>query len=363
MFVAAICLVTGVWFWWSYLHMPGQSYQSNQNFKNSTNRVGELDNDLSENVTASPDDIAAATQVDEKATVQEQIRFYVTHLANTIGERNLHQYEALCEAADFIETEFVKFGYATDRQKFQVHRLDCFNVAAEITGSTHPEEIVIVGAHYDSIVGTPGANDNGSGTAAMLTLADHFSNTTPERTLRFVAFTNEEPPYFQTRDKMGSWVYAAQCRQRDEKIVAVLSLETMGYFSDEPDSQKYPAPLNLFYPSTGNFIGFVSNFKSTQLQRQVIKSFREHAEIPSEGVSLPEQMQGVGWSDHWSFWQEDYVGIMVTDTAPFRYPHYHKPTDTPEKLDYARLAKVVQGLTFVVEDLLTGQVKKTSKDN
>lgn len=292
---------------------------------------------------------AEMTEVD----LGSELKKHIVKLSDSIGERNLGRYDALCDAAQYIEDQLSESGYETSRQTYQVRGLDCFNIETEIGGSTKPEEIVIIGGHYDSVIGTPGANDNGSGTAAMLVLAKHFRDFAPERTLRFVAWTNEEPPYFQNEGEMGSWVYAEKCRKEDQNIVAVLSLETMGYFSNEENSQKYPAPLNLMYPSTGNFIGFVSNLASRKLQNRVIKTFREHSEVPSEGASLPEAVPGVGWSDHWSFWQEGYSGIMITDTAPFRYPHYHKSTDTHDKIDYETLANVVEGLTFVIENLVS----------
>jgi hypothetical protein len=131
----------------------------------------------------------------------------------------------------------------------------------------------------------------------------------------------------------------------------MLSLETMGYYDDTADSQKYPPPFNAFYPSTGNFIAFVGDTKSRELVKQLVGSFRRHAQFPSEGGAAPAKMEGVGWSDHWSFWQCGYPGVMVTDTAPFRYPHYHKPTDTPDKVDFARLARVVVGLRDVIVEL------------
>jgi len=280
------------------------------------------------------------------------LKKHVEHLAITIGERNLLHYKELCAAADYIETEFKNYGLTPERQTFNVRRLDCHNIAAEIKGSKLPEEIVIIGGHYDSATGTPGANDNGSGTAAMLTLAQHFSKSKPDRTLRFVAFTNEEPPYFQTEDQMGSWVYAKKCRLEEQNIVAVISLETMGYFTDEEDSQHYPPPLDRLYPSTGNFIGLVGDVKSGKLMRRVKKSFKENCKVPVEGAALPGNVPGVGWSDHWSFWQEGYVGIMVTDTAPYRYPHYHKASDTPDKMNFPVYAKVVEGLVKPIEELV-----------
>ena len=218
----------------------------------------------------------------------------------------------------------------------------------------------MIGAHYDSVFGSPGANDNGSGAAAVLALAQRFAareteqsspRWTPNKTLRFVAFVNEEPPYFLSGE-MGSLVYARRCKERGDKISAMISLETIGYFSDAPHSQTYPSPgLGVFYPKVGNFIGFVSNVQSRALLRRVIALFRKHAKIPSQGASLPAFIAGVSWSDQWSFWQEGYPAIMVTDTAPFRYPYYHSSNDTPDKLEYDRFALVVSGMEKVIEKL------------
>jgi Zn-dependent M28 family amino/carboxypeptidase len=226
----------------------------------------------------------------------------------------------------------------------------CENVEAEIAGSERRDEVVIVGAHYDSVEGTTGANDNASGVAAMLALARTLAMRHPRTTLRFVAFANEEPPYFQTKD-MGSVVYAERCKQRGERVVAMLSLETIGFYSDARGSQKYPPPLAALYPDTGNFIGFVGDRSSAALVRRAVATFRGATRFPSEGAALFAWLPGVGWSDQWSFWQAGYPAIMVTDTAPFRYPHYHTVADTPDKLDYDRMARVVTGLQRVVEDL------------
>jgi Zn-dependent M28 family amino/carboxypeptidase len=151
---------------------------------------------------------------------------------------------------------------------------------------------------------------------------------------------------------MGSRVHAANARKRGEKIVAVLALETIGCYSDQPGSQQYPPPFSYFYPDRGNFIAFVGNLGSRSLLRDSIRIFRETTPFPSDGVAAPEFIKGIGWSDHWAFWQEGYPGIMITDTAPFRYPHYHEATDTPDKLDYERMARVVSGVVRVVGGLV-----------
>jgi len=214
-----------------------------------------------------------------------------------------------------------------------------------------PRSMILIGAHYDSVFGSPGANDNGSGVAAMLALARRFARKATQHTVRFVAFVNEEPPHFLGGD-MGSFVYANRCKARGDKISAMISLETIGYFSDAPHSQTYPSPgLGIFYPRVGNFIGFVSNVHSRTLLRRAVALFRKHAKIPSEGAALPSFIPGVSWSDQWSFWRSGYPGIMVTDTAPFRYPHYHSASDTPDKLDYDRFTLVVSGMEKVIEGL------------
>ncbi|MGH7139145.1 MAG: M28 family peptidase, partial [Pirellulales bacterium] len=274
----------------------------------------------------------------------------VTRLAVTIGPRNMQRPEALAAAARFIEDELVGAGYDVRRQTYQVDGIDCWNLEAEITGAVKPDEIVLVGAHYDSYGATPGADDNASGTAALLALARRFVQSRPERTLRFVAFTNEEPPYFQ-HATMGSLVYARRCRQRSENLSCVLSLETMGYYSEEEGSQRYPTPLDLIYPSTGNFIGVVGNVASRPMLHAVVGSLREHIEFPSQGGAVPDVVPGVGWSDHWSFWQEGYPAVMITDTAIFRNPHYHQTTDTPDTLDFDHLARVVMGLEGVLREM------------
>ncbi len=295
----------------------------------------------------------------EEEALKSALRLDVEKLADEIGFRDVEHYENLCLTVDFLETSFVEAGYEVRKGSYEVEGKTCYNIEVEIEGIDRPNEIVVVGAHYDSIVGSPAANDNASGVAATLALARAFSGKSLSRTLRFVAFVNEEPPYFQT-PLMGSVVYARGCRQYIENITAMLSLETIGYYSDEKGSQRYPFPLSFIYPSTGDFIGFVGNVASGQLVRQAVKSFRSHTQFPSEGGVFPSAIPGVGWSDHWSFWQENYPAVMVTDTAVFRYPYYHTPQDTPDKIDFDRMARVVKGLEHVVVDLTGGLSSENS---
>jgi len=280
-----------------------------------------------------------------------RITQHVEELGDRIGERNMLQYDALQAAAKYVENQLRSVELAVSSMSYEVHGRMVRNLIAEIPGSERPEEIIIVGAHYDSARRTAGANDNASGVAAMLEIARTLKTGRPlGRTLRFVAFVNEEPPYFKTW-MMGSRVYARTLRQNGEKIIAMLSLETIGYYSDELNSQFFPYHLGLFYPWTGNFIGFVANLDSRELLYRIIDAFRRAAAFPSEGLAAPEWITGVDWSDHWSFWEEGYPAVMITDTAPYRYPHYHDVDDTPDKIDFERLARVTMGLTRVVETL------------
>lgn len=203
---------------------------------------------------------------------------------------------------------------------------------------------VIVGAHYDSVPGSPGADDNASGVAVLIELARL------RLPARFVAFANEEMPYFQSGE-MGSHAWAARAKAGGERVSAMISLEMLGYYRDEPGSQQYPAPLGWFYPDRGNFIGFVGDLGALSLVRKAIGAFRTHAKFPSEGLAAPAAIPGVSWSDHWSFREHGFPAIMVTDTAFYRYPHYHLPTDTPDKLDYLRMARVTPGLAAVIREL------------
>lgn len=284
-------------------------------------------------------------------SVRAALQRDIQALAGDIGERNLLRPHRLDQAAEFIAASFASAGFAVRRQPYQVQGVPCANLEVELRGRTHPEEIVVIGAHYDSVIGSPGANDNASGVAALLALARAFHGAPGARTLRLVAFVNEEPPFFQTRN-MGSLVYARAARERDDNIVAMLSLETIGYYTDRKRSQRYPFPVGLFYPSRGNFIAFVGRTADRGLVRRCVELFRQHAEFPSEGGALPAGLPGIGWSDHWAFWQAGYPAVMVTDTAPFRYPHYHGDDDTPDKLQYEALARVVVGLEAVVRELL-----------
>ena len=295
----------------------------------------------------------------EELQIADHLRRHVTAIASR--EHNVFRPEALETSARHIEQSFAGIGYTVEAQRFQSGPVEVRNIEVEVKGGAQAAEIVIVGAHYDSVAGAVGANDNGSGVAALLELARRFHGGRPERTLRFVAFVNEEPPFYHS-DAMGSRQYSRRSRERGERIVAMFSLETIGYYSDRPGSQRYPFPLSLFYPSTADFIAFVSNLASRPLLHEAVTGFRRHAGIPSEAVAAPAVIPGVDWSDHWSFWEEGWPALMVTDTAFYRYPHYHTLQDTPDKVDYERLARVVTGLHGMLRDLVGADRSAGSAD-
>ena len=271
-------------------------------------------------------------------------------------EHNAGHPEALERSARYIEATLSGLGYAVSRQEFETEGVKVRNLEVRRAGpGAGNARLIVIGAHYDSAQGAVGADDNGSGVAALLELARLLKSVQPAAGLemRLVFYVNEELPWFAT-EKMGSLVHASGLAREGREVVAMLSLETIGWYSDAQGSQRYPFPFNLLYPSTGDFIGFVANPRSRSLLHRVIGSFRRHAAFPSEGAVGLESIAGVSWSDQWAYWKFGWPAVMVTDTAPFRYPHYHTLRDTPDKLDYERLARVVQGLEGVLRDLASG---------
>lgn len=284
---------------------------------------------------------------DSQKALAEALQRDVTALASEIGKRSTFDPRGMAESAKYLIAEMTTSGYAPPREVFVQRNARTPNLEFTLPGTTNASEIIVIGAHYDTFQGTPGADDNASGCAATLALARLLKGRPQARTIRFVFFVNEEPPSFWTED-MGSWVYAKDCRSRNDNIVAMLSLETMGYYTDIVGYQKYPPLVGSFYPEEGNYIAFISNLSSRSLLHTCIGTFRETTPFPSEGAALPSYFPGVGWSDHWSFWKEGYPAIMVTDTANFRNPHYHIASDKPSTLDYDSFARVVEGLERVV---------------
>jgi hypothetical protein len=285
----------------------------------------------------------------DQAALRDRLADHVRYLSSKIGERNVSHPSSLLAAKGYLRTTLQDIGYEVTELRYFVGKVEVTNLEVVVPGADS-SKTVLVGAHYDSAQNTPGANDNASGVAAVIELARNFHNTRPRQTLRFVFFVNEEPPFFQT-DRMGSLVYARKLRENKVSVSAMLSLETIGYYSDTTGSQHYPFPLGLIYPSRGNFIGFVSNPESRELLLRAIRTFRATSTFPSEGLAAPSEWPGIGWSDHWSFWQENYPAIMITDTAVFRYSYYHSPHDVASNIDLQKTARVVDGISNVIKSL------------
>lgn len=295
----------------------------------------------------------------EEQALRERLRGHVDYLAGYIGERNTEHPGTLQQAAVYIREEFRDMGFAPRWREYYMDggaedddsafNSPFVNVEAELHGAGRADEILIIGAHYDTAWPAPGADDNASGVAALLEIARWFAEAqahgeTFARTIRFVAFPNEESPHYGT-DRMGSKVYAEQAAQYDERIVGMFSLEMLGYYTNAPGSQRFPRLIQPFYPDRGNFIAFVANLHSRGLLHETISGFRDHATIASRGIAAPEFLvPDIRRSDHAMFWAQGFAAVMVTDTAGFRNPHYHRYSDTADTLDYDAMTRVVEGL-------------------
>jgi hypothetical protein len=276
------------------------------------------------------------------------------------GERHIWKNEQLQAASQYIERRFADAGFVVRKQPYECNGVTVWNLIAELPGK-HPE-IFTIGAHYDSRVGmltprthgpprpwlqgTPGANDNASGIAVMLELARRLRGSHPAQTIRFVAFTNEEPPFFRT-DSMGSLVYVRACKAAGEKLTGAMVFDTVGYYTGEAKSQTYPFPTFGQLPREGTFVAFISNWGSRAMIRKADAAFGAKDRLAT--VSLP--IPAIAWSDDWAFSQEGVPAFCVTDTAHARYQCYHQTCDTAEKLDYGKMAIICDGLVPVISAL------------
>jgi Zn-dependent M28 family amino/carboxypeptidase len=272
---------------------------------------------------------------------------HVDCLAGLIGPRHLGRFAAFMAAATYVKQELTSAGYEVSRQTYSIDDNDVANIIAERSGGRRKDEIVIVGAHYDTIPTTPGADDNASAVAVLIETSRLLRNLNPSRTIRFVGFACEEMPYFHTRG-MGSQVYARQCRTLGERISGMLCLEMVGYYSTEPGSQRIPPgiprTLHWAFPKRGDFLAAVGNPRSWRLLWQFRRGFKRSARFPLFSICLPESITEIRLSDNSSFWDHGYPALMLTDTSFFRNPHYHLSSDTPETLDYESMAQVTLGV-------------------
>lgn len=287
----------------------------------------------------------------EPEEVKMPLYRHVEHLSVKIGSRSVYEYEKIVAAKRYIVSCLEAMGYAPALENFSYMNRLFSNVVVNIEGGKSPVEIVVIGAHYDTVAGTPGADDNASAVAMLLEICRHLKNEKPDRTIRLVFFTLEEPPVFRT-EFMGSAVHAKAAKNRKENVIAMVSLEMLGYFSDEKNAQSFPLPLmSLIYPTTPNFIAVVGNISSRGLVSRVAASLRKAGGVNVETLSTVSFVPGVDFSDHRSFWKEGYPAVMITDTAFYRNPNYHTAGDTIETLDFQRMNSLLPALVKMVSDL------------
>ena len=286
-----------------------------------------------------PDASSSAT-VDQRA-----LERHVRMLAVTLHPRSVDNLTNLDLAADYVLEQLRATGAETAEQFVEADGKQFRNLIARFGPRAGP--VVVIGAHYDSCGDTPGADDNASGVAGLLELARLLAAKPPAHAVELVAYTLEEPPYFRT-DSMGSVWHARSLSEVKREVRLMLSLEMIGFYRDEPKSQSYPlAPLKLLYPDEGNFIAIVAPFGDFGATRRVKALFRGATDLRAVSINAPSFVTGVDFSDHASYWRFDMPAMMITDTSFLRNPNYHGSGDTPETLDYARMAKVMRAVHAV----------------
>jgi len=285
----------------------------------------------------------------QETQLSKRLQTHVYKLSHDIGDRSVYKYDQLNQAADYITEQLKSYGYNVEFQHYTALNKFVKNIIVSKPGETNSKDVIVVGAHYDTC-DNPGADDNASAVAGLLELAHTLKNQHTPYTIKFVAFTCEEPPFFKT-NQMGSRVYAKAAKEKGENIKAAFILEMIGYYSNQSNTQRYPPLFGFFYPNKGNFISIVGNFKSRRLVKNIVSLFKNHSTFPIESIVTFPFVPGVDFSDNWSFWKAGYPAIMITDTAFYRNPNYHRSTDTHEKLDYTSMAEVIKGLRGALTQL------------
>lgn len=284
----------------------------------------------------------------------KRLKWHVDRLAGLIGPRHVGRPAALFAAATLIEREFTESGYTVGRQTYLAGGVEVANLIVEIRGTDSADEILVVGAHYDTVPSTPGADDNASAVAVLIEVARLMRRWRPRRSVRFVAFPCEELPHFHT-DEMGSQVNARSCRERGDRLVGMLCLEMVGFYTSELGVQRLPPGIPRFlrwaFPRRGDFLAAVGNLRSWRLLRRFRRGFKRATRFPLFSIVLPELIHDIRRSDNSSFWDQGYPALMLTDTSYLRNAHYHLATDTPETLDYERIAEVTAGVLGAIVEL------------
>lgn len=268
----------------------------------------------------------------------------VSFLTSITPPRSYDNSESMNTAAAYIESQFSETGCNPLRQTFTANDTEYTNVICSF--GTENKRVLVIGAHYDVAGSFPGADDNASGVAGLLELARliHVQNPALEVRVDLVAYANEEPPYFRT-EGMGSMIHAKSLKDAGEWVDLMISLEMIGYFTDEPNSQKYPTVLlRPFYPSTGNFIGVIGGLANWNSVRKVKTNLIKYSTLPVYSINAPSAIPGIDFSDHASYWKHGFDAVMISDTSFYRNPNYHKASDTANTLDYNRMGDVVNGV-------------------
>ncbi|MDI6686810.1 MAG: M28 family peptidase [Desulfobacterales bacterium] len=280
--------------------------------------------------------------------LQETVRY----LSVEIGPRSYNDYEKLCQAAEYISSRFKEYGYNVNEQPFVFQGKTYRNIIGNMPGLNEEEEILVLGAHYDTVSGSPGADDNASAVAGLLEVARLVSKSRVAPAIQFVAFALEEPPAYRTKN-MGSYHYAQMLNKGRHKVFGMICLEMIGYFVDRPHSQEFPLPfMEKRFSDKGNFIAAVGNLRSRKFTEMVKEGFKEGTDIPIFSYNALPIVIGIDLSDHWSFYQFGYPAVMITDTAFYRNPYYHTAKDIHDTLDYEKMAKVVYGVKAAIERLV-----------
>ncbi len=282
---------------------------------------------------------------------KKRLEKHVEEFTKTIGERSIYKPDNLDRTADYIESFYKSINIEPNRKPYHYGEKIVSNIVGRIDFGSNPSVTYLIGAHYDSVAGTVGADDNASAVAVQLEVARELARIKEKKDLdfavKFVSFALEEPPVYGTR-YMGSRVYAREAKKNNEKIDGMICLEMVGYTCHEPGCQGYPFPLMFMgYPKTGDFIGIVGNFKSRLFTNSLYKAFKTNSDLPVVKLTVPLNgllLPNVRLSDHASFWAQGYRAVMITDTAFYRNPHYHLQTDTMEHLDFEFMAQLVKSL-------------------
>jgi Zn-dependent M28 family amino/carboxypeptidase len=287
--------------------------------------------------------------------IENNLRLHVDRLAGLIGPRYLQKPKTIKATVGYIESQWSAMGMTVKQECYDAFGDNAINLVVESVGTKRSDEIVLIGAHYDTVYCTPGADDNASAVAVMLEVSRLLSKHRASRTIRYVAFACEEPPYF-AMGAMGSQFHARQSRLRGDKITGMLCLEMVGYFSDAEQSQTVPTAiprwLHRFFPRRGNFLAAIGNLASWRLCWSFRRGFKRGSRsMPLFSLCLPESVHDIRLSDNSSFWDQGYPALMLTDTSYLRNPNYHQASDTPETLNYPRMTQVALGVAAAMKRL------------